>query len=85
MKGKEENKNEDGARNDASFSDPSKLALEALRLAHANYLHCVYKKYGNAVCASSVLHAVHAAMFKYEMDFLKAKQENDSDEKGGKS
>ena len=84
MKGKEENKKEDGARNDASFADPAKLALETLRLAHANYLACIWKAYGNSVYVSSVLHAVHAAMSEYEMDFLKAMLEK-AHEKGAKS
>lgn len=84
MAGKEENEKKDGGSKDAPFADTSKLALETLRIAHANYLASMWKQYGNVVYAGSVLHAVHAAMFKYEMDFLNAMQGN-ADEKGEKS
>lgn len=82
--GKEENEKKDGGREDASFADPTKLALETLRMSHANYLACLWRTYGNSVYAGSVLHAVHAAMLKYEMDFLNTMQKKDSDEKSAK-
>jgi len=84
MAGKEENEKKDGGSKGAQFSGTSKLALETLRIAHANYLASIWNQFGNVVYASSVMHAVHAAMFKYEMDFLNDMQGN-ADEKGEKS
>ena len=84
MAGKEENEKKDGGSKGAQFSDTSKLALDTLRIAHANYLASMWSLYGNVVYVGSVMHAVHAAMFKYEMDFLNDMQGN-TDEKGEKS